>query len=31
MMKRTLICLCACLILLMTAQTALAAGENDGD
>ena len=31
MMKRVLICLCACLILLMTAQTALAAGENDGD
>ena len=31
MMKRVLICLCACVILLMTAQTALAADETDGD
>ena len=31
MMKRVLISLCACLILLMTAQSALAADETDGD
>ena len=31
MMKRVLICLCACLLCLLLAQTALAAGENDGD
>ena len=30
-MKRVLICLCACLLCLLPAQTALAAGENDGD
>ena len=31
MMKRVLICLCACLFCLLLAQTALAAGETDGD